>query len=172
MIEIGLQALVAVLLAVTIAYAVMLNRRLSRLRDGRDEMARLVDELNAAMNGAEAAIATLRKTAFEDDEALGRRIAEARTARDEIGFLVDRAGSLSARLDEQIGAGRRQEMAPVAAVPRNEPSDGDALYDDAGDGDGAAARAARATATAWLRSRRTNIPAPQTDDAPPLRALR
>ena len=172
MIEAGLQILVAVLLAVTIAYAIMLNRRLLRLRDGREEMARLVDELNAAMHGAETAIATLRKTAFEDDEALGRRIAEARAARDEIGFLVDRAGSLSARLDEQIGAGRKQGTAPVAAVPRGEASDGDALYDDAGSGDGAVARAARATATAWLRNRQTNNLAPQGDAAPPLRALR
>lgn len=166
--ELVLQALVAVLLVITIVYAVVLNRRLAHLRGGREEMRRVVDEMGAAMACAESGIATLRRTAFEDDEALGRRIAESRTARDEIGFLVDRAESLSARLEAQIGAareaGRPQPTAP-AGMAIGDMGDDAALFADspataqaasAAPGaapDDATARAARATATAWLRSR-------------------
>jgi len=160
--EIALQLLVAGLLGATIVYAVILNRRLMRLRDGRDEMNRLMGELGAAMAGAENGLAILRRTAFEDDEALGRRIAEARSARDEIGFLVDRAESLSGRLEVQIGSGREVAAAGGQSSPAAVPGpvaeeDGDFLADEQAGEDVAAARAARATATAWLRNRdRTN----------------
>ena len=176
MFEIALQGLVAVLLVVTIAYAFVLNRRLARLRDGRAEMERLIDQLVVAMSNAEQGIATLRKTAFEDDEGLGRRIAEARAMRDEIGFLVDRAETLSARLEDQIAAGRVIERgtARAAAAPSAGGGDDD-FYGEppadgaGGDGDVATARAARATATAWLRNRGRAGPAVAAGDASPRR---
>jgi hypothetical protein len=170
--EIALQLLVAVLLGVTIVYAVILNRRLARLRDGREEMGRLMGELSAAMVNAENGLATLRRTAFEDDEALGRRIAEARTARDEIGFLVDRAESLSGRLEAQIGNSRgvaaatRQSVPMPVQDPATEEADAFLAGGRTGD-DVAAAQAARATATAWLRNRDRTGP-----DAQPVAASR
>lgn len=160
-VEIGLQILVAVLLGVTIVYAIMLNRRLSRLRDGNEAMQALAGELGAAATHAEQAVASLRRTAFEDDEALGRRIAEARTARDEIGFLVERAETLATRLETLIADARPHAPAPAAAAARAEAADDDAgLFADdrAAEGDVDAARAARATATAWLRSRAAREP--------------
>ena len=99
MFEIGLQICVAVLLAVTIAYAVVLNRKLNRLRDGSEEMRTLTAELTAAMANAERSVAALRNTALEDDKALGRRVTEARAVRDEVAFLLDRAETLSTRLE-------------------------------------------------------------------------
>ena len=189
MTEIALQVLLAVLLIVTIVYAFILNRRLDRLRDGREEMQRLAAELTLAMTSAERGVATLRKTAFEDDEALGKRIAEARTMRDEIGFMVDRAESLSGRLEEQIGAGRPAAAAGVAGLkPAQAPerpvarmADDDDFYgagNSGNDDNGAAAadieaaRAARATATAWLRNRGEPVPDGAEAQAMPMRGLR
>ena len=171
-IEIGLQALVAALLAVTIVYAVILNRRLVRLRDGREEMRQLIDDLGTAMMRAESGIKTLRRTAFEDDEALGRRIAESRTARDEIGFLVDRAEALSARLEKQIGEGRDAGRPQTAETEIAADDDEDlfAAGPASATPDQGAALAARATATAWLRSRNHAEPAAMGGTA--ARALR
>ncbi len=180
MIELALQALVAVLLTVMIVYAFALNRRLSRLRDGREEMQRLIAELASATANAEKGVASLRKTAFEDNEALGRRIADARTARDEIGFLVDRAEVLSARLGKQIDDGRPSERRAAEEAGTGSVSGpargGDRISaagpaNDAGVGtaenDIEAARAARATATAWLRNRRDTEPAVAAGATPP-----
>ena len=161
MLEIGLQIVVATLLVVTIVYAVILNRRLGRLRDGREEMQRLVAELSATMAGTERSIAALRESAVGDDAALGRRITEARAVRDEIGFLVECAETLAERLDAQIGAGRNVAMA-VPATDADQPaadSGDEELFaaETIHEPDTRTAGTARATATAWLRGRPRNV---------------
>lgn len=185
MLEMALQILVAVLLVITIAYAVRLNRRLSDLRDGREEMRALTNELSAAMANAERGITSLRKTAFEDDQALGKTINAIRSARDEVSFLLDRAETLSARLEQQIDTGRpversatgEQRASPIAASADEddmlfaaEPGNVDGPTNGIGDVD--AAKAARATATAWLRNRRNATSESSEALAAPAQALR
>lgn len=60
---IAIEALVAVLLAVTIGYCVLVNRKLIQLRSDQSELKVIVRDLHAATGQAEQAIAGLRECA-------------------------------------------------------------------------------------------------------------
>ena len=71
------ESAVAVLLAVTIGYCVVLNARLKRLHGDREELRQMVGDLVGATNLANAAIKELKATALEADHTLGARLDEA-----------------------------------------------------------------------------------------------
>ncbi|WP_420404669.1 DUF6468 domain-containing protein [Nisaea sp.] len=93
-----LDGLLVVLLLATIVYAMILNRKLNRLRGNHDEMEVFVDKLNVACARAEAATAGLR-SAGENGKAVFRDTAsKAEALRDELAFLVERADIVAGRL--------------------------------------------------------------------------
>lgn len=71
------ETLVAILLATTIGYCVILNQRLKRLHSDRDQLRKMVSDLVAATNLANAAIKELRSTAQEAELVLDARLGEA-----------------------------------------------------------------------------------------------
>src|SRR5829696_5489802 len=86
-----IETLVAVLLLLTIAYSVMLNKRLKRLRSDEMTLKATISELITATEIAERAIGGLKLTVRECDQGLGERL---RTAE-----------RFSAEIARQIGAG-------------------------------------------------------------------
>jgi hypothetical protein len=66
-------AVVAALLVATIVYAVILNRKLTQLRDARGEMERLLGGFVEATSRAERGLAALREAAGACGEELQRR---------------------------------------------------------------------------------------------------
>lgn len=68
---------VAVLLALTIGYCVLLNQRLKRLHQDKDAMRQMVADLVSATNLANQAIKELKSTAVEADLSLTARLEEA-----------------------------------------------------------------------------------------------
>ena len=68
---------VAVLLALTIGYCVVLNQRLKRLHADKDVMRQMVADLVGATNLANQAIKELKQTAVEADLSLNARLEEA-----------------------------------------------------------------------------------------------
>lgn len=68
---------VAVLLALTIGYCVILNQRLKRLHQDRDALRQMVADLVAATNLANQAIKELKATAVDADNHLSSRLQEA-----------------------------------------------------------------------------------------------
>jgi len=68
---------VAILLALTIGYCVLLNQRLKRLHQDKDAMAKMVADLVSATNLANQAIKELKGTAVEADLTLSARMEEA-----------------------------------------------------------------------------------------------
>ncbi|ALK08792.1 DUF6468 domain-containing protein [Blastochloris viridis] len=87
-----IELIVAGLLATTIAYCVILNRRLTHLRGDEKALKQTVVELIAATGTAERAIAGLKMTVRECDTNLGDRIR-----------LAER---FTAEMDKQLRAGR------------------------------------------------------------------
>lgn len=71
------ESLVTVLLAVTIGYCIVLNQRLKRLHNDRDQLRRIVTDLVQATNLANSAIQELKATATDAEAGLQRRIDEA-----------------------------------------------------------------------------------------------
>ena len=68
---------VAVLLALTIGYCIVLNQRLKRLHADKDVMRQMVADLIGATNLANQAIKELKQTAVEADLSLNARLEEA-----------------------------------------------------------------------------------------------
>ena len=68
---------VAILLALTIGYCIVLNQRLKRLHADKDVMRQMVADLVGATNLANQAIKELKQTAVEADLSLNARLEEA-----------------------------------------------------------------------------------------------
>ena len=108
---------IAALLVATIVYAAILNRKLTLLRGGNDEMDGLIKRFTQATGRAEgsmsevckqseARFAEARDVALDAHGKLEKLIDAARGLADELAFLVERSADLSGRLDEAITAGR------------------------------------------------------------------
>jgi hypothetical protein len=112
--------LVALLLAVVIGYAVVLNRRLRDWRAQSAEMERQMATLNATLVRAEVAVNTLKGVCKDDGAALDAAQRKAQSLRDDLAFLVERGGSLADRLEQAVRAGLHATS--PAAAPPSEPA--------------------------------------------------
>lgn len=103
-----IESLVAALLAVTIAYCFVLNKRLLRLKADEQTLKATISELITATEIAERAIAGLKVTVRECDQNLGERL---RTAE-----------RFAADIDRQIGSGERvlSRLAQIVAATRSD----------------------------------------------------
>lgn len=89
--ELIADVLLALLLAAALAAIIRLELRLRTVRAGHADMARTVQELNAAAQRAESAIRGLRATAEGVGGELDARIVRARAIADELALLGERA---------------------------------------------------------------------------------
>jgi hypothetical protein len=96
-IAIGLNLMLAGLLAAALAMGWRLNKRLQALRDSHDGFATAVRELNAAAARAEQGLADLRAATDEATDALGDRILKGRELVQKLERLVDQAPAAPAR---------------------------------------------------------------------------
>lgn len=109
---------VAILLALTIVYCIVLNRRLKLLRADEQSLRATISELVTATEIAERAIGGLKLTVHECDMGLGERLRKA----ERIGIEIDRAivggKDLVNKLSQIVTAGRRVDgaIAPLADV--------------------------------------------------------
>lgn len=101
------------LLAATIAYAIILNKQIIKLRESRGEMTELIKGLNEAMAKAETGVRGLKKTAHDTGEDLQRTVNKAQTLRDELEFMIEAADALANRLGA-VGDNRPKPVAPAA----------------------------------------------------------
>ncbi|HEY1722775.1 MAG TPA: DUF6468 domain-containing protein [Magnetospirillaceae bacterium] len=111
-----LDVMVAVLLAVTIVYAWVLNQRLSQLRRNRDDLAKVVSSFNEATARAEAGIPKLRKAAEETGAALQERVEKAQSLRDDLAFMIERADAMADRLEQAVRAAREEIRTPAPSA--------------------------------------------------------
>ncbi len=104
-----LDIVIAVLLIVTIAYAVGLNRKLALLRRDKAELEKMASNFGEATLRAGESISQLRSTADELQERIGSAVA----LRDDLAFLIDRGGSAADRLEDMVRAARKEGAVPV-----------------------------------------------------------
>src|ERR1700677_1296523 len=104
-----IDGVVAILLVVTIAYCVVLNRRLKLLRADEQSLRATISELVTATEIAERAIGGLKLTVHECDMGLGERLRKA----ERVGIEIDRAivggKDLVSRLSQIVNAGRHHD---------------------------------------------------------------
>lgn len=114
-----LEGLVAVLLVTTVYYCVILNRRLTKLRDGQDEFMSLVVELNEATRRAQNSVEDLKSLTAETGKELEERVAAGRVLADELAMITEAGNNLANRLERQLtGVSAARSPGPGAASRR------------------------------------------------------
>ncbi len=119
---------VAVLLAVTIGYCVILNARLKRLHADRETLQKMVGDLMQATALANAAVMELKTAALEADTKLSLRLEEAgeleRTLSDNLATgtqLIEKIARITAAAKTQPLPESKPEARPAAAAQPIEP---------------------------------------------------
>ena len=107
---------VAVLLAVTIGYCVILNARLKRLHADRDTLQKIVGDLVQATALANAAVMELKTAALDADNQLTSRLEEAGRFEQTLAQSVATGSHLIEKI-ARITAAARAQMQPDAAGP-------------------------------------------------------
>ncbi len=115
-IDLAVEGLVAVLLATTIGYCMLLDKRLKRLRADEANLRATISELLTATEIAERAIVGLKDTAAEADKTLAQRLREAEFFSQEIGREIGEGEKLLNRIIRITEAARAvPEPTPVVA---------------------------------------------------------
>jgi hypothetical protein len=114
-------AIVALLLIATIGYSMVLNRRLSMVRNDREKFEVLVRNLNAASQRAEGAVTNLRVTADDLSRRLEKKVEEARALADDLTYMIERGDGLADKLANQIRAGRDALKPDFQPEPKQAP---------------------------------------------------
>ena len=100
------ELILEVLLAATLCYCIVLERRLAAVRKGQEGLKTHIGELNMAIAGAGASLRALKAAAGEAAQTLDERLKRARLHIDELSVLTASG--------ERIA----QRMEGVAATPR------------------------------------------------------
>lgn len=116
-VAVALDILVAGLLVATIAYAVVLNRRLGQLRGGSAKMEQLINDFYQATTRAESGVTALKEVAGRSDSEITEQLGALTKIRDELDFLVARADTQIVRLEDLVrkGRGPAAKVSPGAA---------------------------------------------------------
>jgi len=93
--ELGLE----ILLAFTLVYCVILERRLAAVRKGQEGLKRTIGELNMAISGAGASLRALKAAASEAAQTLDERLKRARLHIDELSVLTASGERIAQRME-------------------------------------------------------------------------
>ncbi|PJK28248.1 DUF6468 domain-containing protein [Minwuia thermotolerans] len=118
-VDVILDGLLAVLLAATVIYCFVLNRRLSRLRNAQGEMAELVRSFHQATENARASVGELKVAANAVGADLQKRIDAGRSMLDELEVVVHSGGKVAERIEQGVD---RSKAAAPAETQRQERS--------------------------------------------------
>jgi len=110
------EGMVAILLATTIGYCIILNQRLKRLHSDRDQLRKMVADLVQATSLANAAVTELKTAAVEADAVLQARLQEAEKFGVEIANHVNAGQQIMDKIARITTMARSQPGA--AAEPR------------------------------------------------------
>ena len=104
-----------VLLAATLGYCILLERRLAAVRKGQEGFSRTVGELNMAIAGAGASLRALKAAAGEAAGTLDERLKRARLHIDELSVLTGSAERIADRIERGVSTVPRS--VPLADIP-------------------------------------------------------
>ena len=94
-----LELALEVLLAFTLGYCVLLERRLAAVRKGQEGLSRTIGELNMAISGAGASLRALKAAAGEAAQTLDERLKRARLHIDELSVLTVSGERIAQRME-------------------------------------------------------------------------
>jgi hypothetical protein len=111
------ELILEVLLAATLGYCVLLERRLAAVRKGQEGLGRLVGELNMAIAGAGASLRALKAAAGESAATLDERLKRARLHIDELSVLTVSGERIAQRMECAAASPRVAREIPDMPLP-------------------------------------------------------
>ena len=112
-----LELALEVLLAFTLVYCVILERRLSAVRKGQEGLKRHIGELNMAIAGAGASLRALKTAAGEAAHTLDERLKRARLHIDELSVLTASGERIAQRMESAAATPRVAREIPDMPLP-------------------------------------------------------
>ncbi|MBV9903337.1 MAG: hypothetical protein JO346_02010 [Alphaproteobacteria bacterium] len=113
------------LLAVTLVYCIVLERRLAAVRKGQEGLRSTIGELDTAITNAGASMRALKATASGAADTLDERMKRARLIIDELSLLTASGERIAERFDRAADAsaaartGTAPAATPVSHLPSN-----------------------------------------------------
>ena len=112
-----LELALEVLLAFTLGYCVILERRLAAVRKGQEGLKRHIGELNMAIAGAGASLRALKTAAGEAAHTLDDRLKRARLHIDELSVLTASGERIAQRMEGAAATPRVAREIPDMPLP-------------------------------------------------------
>jgi hypothetical protein len=112
-----LDLFVALLLIVTIGFAVVLNNRLGKLRGDRKAFEKLAETFGESTSRAEEGINTLHQTT----DVLQQRLEKAQALKDDLAFLIERGDRTADNLENLVRATRDTSGGASGIKPASTP---------------------------------------------------
>lgn len=103
------------LLAATLVYCALLERKLTALRKGQDGLRSIIAELNTAITNAGASMRQLKAAASDAGETLDDRLTRARSLADELSLLTASGERIAQRIE--TGASQSARSATGSVLP-------------------------------------------------------
>ncbi len=119
-IEFFFNVLLTVLLAFTVGYCWILNRRIRMLQDSGSELAELMKHFDTSTARASESIMALQSASKKIGETIQARIDKANFLIEDLTFLIDRAGSIADNMEAGIAASRQRPQANEASRLRTQ----------------------------------------------------
>jgi len=117
-IAMALELTLTALLAATLIYCILLERRLAAVRKGQDGLKRMIGELNAAIAGAGASLRALKAAAAGAAETLDERLKRARAVADELAVLSSSGERIAQRFDRAMPQRPAQQLPSGSVMHR------------------------------------------------------
>jgi ABC-type transporter Mla subunit MlaD len=114
----ALELTLTFLLAATLVYCIVLERRLSAVRRGQEGLKTMIGELNAAISGAGASLRALKAAAAGAADTLDDRLKRARALADELSLLSSSGERIAERFDRTVTSktAQRSSQLPSGSV--------------------------------------------------------
>jgi len=100
--ELALDIVIIVLIAVMIGYSVVLNIKLRTFRNAQNEMATLIGQLNDAVSRAQLSVDVLKKAALTEEVRLKDLITKSRLLADELEIITESGSNLADRIERGL----------------------------------------------------------------------
>ena len=118
-----LDGILALFLLGVMVLCTMVYRRLSIIKDGHEELARLVDDLNLAVSNAQQSVSGIKSAATEADNELKVTIKKARSMVDELALMTEVGDNLANRLEAGSAQPKAEVKKPIKQEENKEQSD-------------------------------------------------
>ncbi|NBO19508.1 MAG: hypothetical protein EBV03_09860, partial [Proteobacteria bacterium] len=109
-----INAIIIVLLVVTIGYCWLLNRRIKILQDSRGEMAQLLKHFDESTQRASESIIALQTASKKIGENIQQRMDKANYLIDDLTFMIEKGNKLANQMEASFAVGRAQARVSTA----------------------------------------------------------